>query len=288
MERNHKENWQFLVFLFILIVPVLALLWYSWLSRVIENEFWYAYMAYFGTVVLAYVAFWQNNNAHKVNQKLLENEIIRSRAYVSVYTYKNFENYDQYESFLSDNTLAFLTNSATQEIQCSTRHIVYMDGGIRCIEFNLLGDSPVIEVKIETVIKYYRDYSLLNSISEKNPDRYKGILKQLKDMDEEFDRKLELVCVPVFPVTKKYLQLIPSEQYYVGSIDSIIIHYRTLGDEKIKYEYKLLNYSDIVADVNAEEVVSERYFTIRNNKEEPLFDEITYKSGRFQTNKNRL
>lgn len=37
-----------------------------------NSDFWYGYMAYFGTVALATVSLWQNENANAINKRLAE------------------------------------------------------------------------------------------------------------------------------------------------------------------------------------------------------------------------
>lgn len=244
--------------------------------------FWGSFLSFCGTIVLGVVAVWQNEKVHELNRRLFEAEAVKSRAYVSVYSYKIFSNYAQYESYLSDNVLAFYTDTSISAIKGATPKNKYGDKRIRCIEFSLLGDMPALEMRIETTIKYYK------KIMRGNEDRYNSILHQLNDIDDESELKLELVCVPVFSNTKRYLQLIPFKQYYVGCVDSININYRTLTNEKIKYEYRLLNFLEISKDEAVEALVSEKYFNVTNSEEKRLFDEIKYTSCRFQTNRKSV
>ncbi len=64
----------------ILSLPIIAIgIVYFLLSKnIFDNpDFWYGYMAYFGTACLAMVSLWQNENANKINNrldKLQENE----------------------------------------------------------------------------------------------------------------------------------------------------------------------------------------------------------------------
>ena len=45
-------------------------------------DFWYGYMAYFGTVSLAAVALWQNENANLINKRLADMTCKDKLAYI--------------------------------------------------------------------------------------------------------------------------------------------------------------------------------------------------------------
>lgn len=59
----------------IVILPVIAIgiLYLFWSKNLFDNpDFWYGYMAYFGTTCLAIVSLWQNENANIINERLNE------------------------------------------------------------------------------------------------------------------------------------------------------------------------------------------------------------------------
>ena len=47
-------------------------------------DFWYAYMAYFGTVALAAVALWQNENANRANKRILNQQLHQKIGYFTI------------------------------------------------------------------------------------------------------------------------------------------------------------------------------------------------------------
>ena len=61
--------------IFFLILPIIAILaiYFIFAINIFDNpDFWYGYMAYFGTVALAAVSLWQNENANMINQRLAD------------------------------------------------------------------------------------------------------------------------------------------------------------------------------------------------------------------------
>ena len=64
--RNLTDKYILLICIIILLIPLFTLLILLPMGIKVfaEKDFWYAYMAYFGTVVLASVAFWQTKKAH--------------------------------------------------------------------------------------------------------------------------------------------------------------------------------------------------------------------------------
>ena len=61
--------------IFFLILPIIAILaiYFIFAINIFDNpDFWYGYMAYFGTVALAAVSLWQNENANLINQRLAD------------------------------------------------------------------------------------------------------------------------------------------------------------------------------------------------------------------------
>ena len=47
-------------------------------------DFWYGYMAYFGTVSLAAVALWQNENANQTNKRMMEQQLHQKIGYFTI------------------------------------------------------------------------------------------------------------------------------------------------------------------------------------------------------------
>ncbi len=64
-----------LLSLLFLLLPFIAIsiVYFTAKINVFNNpDFWYGYMAYFGTVALAAVSLWQNENANMINQRLAD------------------------------------------------------------------------------------------------------------------------------------------------------------------------------------------------------------------------
>lgn len=64
--------------IFVLCLPIIAIsIIYIALSiNIFDNsDFWYGYMAYFGTTLLAMVSLWQNENANRINKSLSEENL---------------------------------------------------------------------------------------------------------------------------------------------------------------------------------------------------------------------
>ena len=49
-----------------------------------KSNFWYGYMAYFGTVSLAAVALWQNENANQTNKRMMEQQLHQKIGYFTI------------------------------------------------------------------------------------------------------------------------------------------------------------------------------------------------------------
>lgn len=70
-----KNKWIYLIGSFALILPLLAIfaVYLIYNINIFDNpDFWYGYMAYFGTVSLAIVSLKQNDNANKLNQRIVD------------------------------------------------------------------------------------------------------------------------------------------------------------------------------------------------------------------------
>ena len=62
---------------------VILLVYFIMNINVFDNaDFWYGYMAYFGTVVLASVSLWQNENANLINKRLADMTCKDKLAYI--------------------------------------------------------------------------------------------------------------------------------------------------------------------------------------------------------------
>ena len=82
------------VFIFILIVPIIVITFVYLIMKYnafTKPEFWYAYMAYFGTVLLAGVSFWQNENANKTNERLTKQQLQQKIGYLDLKGAENEE-----------------------------------------------------------------------------------------------------------------------------------------------------------------------------------------------------
>lgn len=82
------------VFAFILIVPIIVITFVYLIMKYntfTKPEFWYAYMAYFGTVLLAGVSFWQNENANKTNERLTKQQLQQKIGYLDLKGAENEE-----------------------------------------------------------------------------------------------------------------------------------------------------------------------------------------------------
>lgn len=256
-------------FLLILIVLPLLVAISSYFRGFVKNiydkpDFWFGYMAYFGTVVLAGVAYWQNENAHRINEKLLNMEKIRSRSYINIKPYKNFNNYDQYEKYLCDNVLGIWNESSALAIKHSENNGLCAQKILASIEFNLVGDLPVFDVSIAITMKYKKN--------EKN-----GTTDVL---DNNKERK-ENVNIYLFDKNIRYLQLIPYEQDCRYYIYNITIIYKTQYNENIKIVYQLHNLED---SFSKNDIISISYYTIEDSKESLILDGKKHKILSYQKN----
>ena len=54
-------------------------------GTVFDNaDFWYGYMAYFGTVALAAVSLWQNENANQANERMIKQQLQQKIGYFTI------------------------------------------------------------------------------------------------------------------------------------------------------------------------------------------------------------
>ena len=71
-----------IIVLFLPIIVITGLYFISEINTFIQSEFWYGYMAYFGTVSLAAVSLWQNENANLINKRLADMTCKEKIAYI--------------------------------------------------------------------------------------------------------------------------------------------------------------------------------------------------------------
>ena len=70
-----------------LFLPLIVILFVYFIMNinVFDNaDFWYGYMAYFGTVVLAAVSLWQNENANQTNKRMMEQQLHQKIGYFTI------------------------------------------------------------------------------------------------------------------------------------------------------------------------------------------------------------
>lgn len=64
---------------------VILLVYFIMNINVFDNaDFWYGYMAYFGTVVLASVSLWQNENANQTNKRMMRQQLQQKVGYFTI------------------------------------------------------------------------------------------------------------------------------------------------------------------------------------------------------------
>lgn len=69
---------------FTLLFPliVIMIVYFVKSIKIFDNpDFWYGYMAYFGTVLLAGVSFWQNENANITNKRIMNQQLRQKIGY---------------------------------------------------------------------------------------------------------------------------------------------------------------------------------------------------------------
>lgn len=76
-----------LITISMLILPLflIAIAWVVFNKFIFDNpNFWYGYMAYFGTIVLASVSLWQNENAKETNERMTQQQLRQKIGYFSL------------------------------------------------------------------------------------------------------------------------------------------------------------------------------------------------------------
>ncbi|MDM8202284.1 hypothetical protein [Allofournierella massiliensis] len=73
-----KKRYFLAIAIIVAILPiiVISIVYFAWSRNIFDNpDFWYGYMAYFGTACLAMVSLWQNENANSTNKELSEKNL---------------------------------------------------------------------------------------------------------------------------------------------------------------------------------------------------------------------
>ena len=112
------------------------------LSSILPNsEFWFGYMAYFGTVALAIVAVWQTGKANELSNKLLNLELKSKMGYFDPQGLAQYDGHCWEEVVLHNvgdditkiHRIHFLIRDASGNIRCKTdlldhtKHTVFID-----------------------------------------------------------------------------------------------------------------------------------------------------------------
>ena len=82
-----KNKWIILIGSFTLVMPLIIILVVYLIGNIniFDNpDFWYGYMAYFGTIVLAVVALWQNENANRTNKRIMNQQLRQKIGYFNL------------------------------------------------------------------------------------------------------------------------------------------------------------------------------------------------------------
>ena len=82
-----KKSTLILLSLFALFLPliIIGVVYLMNGPYIFDNpDFWYGYMAYFGTVSLAAVALWQNENANQTNKRMMEQQLHQKIGYFTI------------------------------------------------------------------------------------------------------------------------------------------------------------------------------------------------------------
>lgn len=80
-----KKYWKIIILIIVLLIPVIIVEVISIKLKnnlIYEHQFWYAYLTYFGTVLLSGVALFQSSKASKVNNTLLLNQNRQNIGYL--------------------------------------------------------------------------------------------------------------------------------------------------------------------------------------------------------------
>lgn len=84
MKKYNKKTIIAILGIIVLILPLLAVVfaYIAFNKEICDNpEFWYGYMAYFGTVLLAIVSLIQNMNANENNDRFMEQQLRQKIGY---------------------------------------------------------------------------------------------------------------------------------------------------------------------------------------------------------------
>ncbi len=82
-----KNKWIIIIGVLTLILPlpiILAVYLIGNINIFNNPDFWYSYMGYFGTIVLAVVALWQNENANIINKRIMNQQLRQKIGYFNL------------------------------------------------------------------------------------------------------------------------------------------------------------------------------------------------------------
>lgn len=82
-----KNKWTIIIGVSTLVFPLLVILLVYLICEIniFDNpDFWYGYMAYFGTISLAAVALWQNENANRTNKRIMIQQLRQKIGYFNL------------------------------------------------------------------------------------------------------------------------------------------------------------------------------------------------------------
>lgn len=122
-----KKTHFFIIGITILILPIIAIGFvYAFLSKnIFDNpDFWYGYMAYFGTACLAMVSLWQNENANKINEKLNQLQESEYTPTLLITTFVGVTKFGMVYSRYNYNNDIFLVEMRTDDNDVKLGHAV--------------------------------------------------------------------------------------------------------------------------------------------------------------------
>lgn len=82
-----KNKWTIIIGVSTLVFPLLVILLVYLICEIniFDNpDFWYGYMAYFGTISLAAIALWQSENANRTNKRIMIQQLRQKIGYFNL------------------------------------------------------------------------------------------------------------------------------------------------------------------------------------------------------------
>ena len=154
MGCSMKNKWIILIGSFTLVLPLLVVLAVFFIKRIyiFDNpDFWYGYMAYFGTIVLAVVALWQNEIANQTNKRIMNQQLRQKIGYFNLAEVtgekRNFNKYQ--DIYVRENPINNSNN--TEE---------YLVIGLKNV-----GEDIILNPKVVSATINERDSKLLTTIT---------------------------------------------------------------------------------------------------------------------------